>query len=87
MGYCQLQKKSLHGISYTLYQEQCKAIYLKGSLLNPFPNDKFLDSSKTKEFADDYFKFDENGRQLSKRIENTVRDAHYEQFLLFPQCF
>ena len=27
-------------------------------LVNPLPDDKFLDSSKLKEFADDYFKFD-----------------------------
>ena len=49
-----------------------------------------LDSSKLKEFADDYFEFDENGRKLSKRVENTVEKgeiARYEQFLLFPQCF
>ena len=49
-----------------------------------------LDSSKLKEFADDNFKFDENGRKLSKRIENTVGKgeiARNEQFLLFPQCF
>ena len=55
-------------------------------MLKPFPNDKFLDSSK---FADN-FKFDENGRKLSKRVENTVAKgeiARYEQFLLFPQCF
>ena len=25
-----------------------------------------------KEFADDNFKFDDNGRKLSKRVENTV---------------
>ena len=49
-----------------------------------------LDSSKLKEFADDNFKFDENGRKLSKQVENTVGKgeiARYEQFLLFPQCF
>ena len=51
---------------------------------------QILDSSKLKEFADDNFRFDENGRNLSKRSENTVGKgeiAHYEQFLLFPQCF
>ena len=45
---------------------------------------------KLKEFADDNFKFDENGKKLSKRVENTVGKgeiARYEQFLLFPQCF
>ena len=49
-----------------------------------------LDSSKLREFADDNFKFYENGKKLSKRAENTVgkgENAHYEQFLLFPQCF
>ena len=51
---------------------------------------QILDSWKLKEFADDNFKFDENGRKLSKRVENTVGKgeiARYEQFLLFPQCF
>ena len=36
------------------------------------------------------FQIDENGRKLSKRVENTVGKgeiARYEQFLLFPQCF
>ena len=43
-----------------------------------------------KEFADHNIRFDENGRKLSKQIENTVGKgeiARYEQFLLFPQCF
>ena len=58
--------------------------------LNPFPDDKILNSSKLKEFANDNFKFDKNGRKLSKQVENTVEKgeiARYEQFLLFPQCF
>ena len=49
-----------------------------------------LDSSKLKEFADDNFKFHENGRKFSKWVENTEGKgeiACYEQFLLFPQCF
>ena len=49
-----------------------------------------LDSSKQKEFADDNFKSDENGRKLSKWVENTVgkgKNPMKEQFLLFPQCF
>ena len=42
------------------------------------------------ETANDNFKFDENGRKLSKWVENTVEKgeiARHEQFLLFPQCF
>ena len=31
-----------------------------------------LDSSKPKEFADDNFEFDENGRKFSKWVQNTV---------------
>ena len=43
-----------------------------------------------KEFADDNFMFDENGRKFSKWVENIVGKgeiACYKQFLLFPQCF
>ena len=56
----------------------------------PITRRQILDSSKPKEFADDNFKFDENGRKLSKRVENPVGKgeiARNEQFLLFPQCF
>ena len=51
---------------------------------------KISDSSKLKWFADDNFKFNKNGRILSKWVENIVGKgeiARYEQFLLFPQCF
>ena len=66
------------------------SIKLNWNPINPLPDVKFLDSSKLKKFADDNFKFDENGRKLSERVENTVGKgeiARYEQFLLFPQCF
>ena len=56
----------------------------------PFPKRQILDPSKLKEFADDNSNVDENGKKLSKRVENTVGKgeiAHYEQFLLFPRCF
>ena len=42
------------------------------------------------EFADNNFKFDENGRKFFKWVENTVEKgeiAHYEQFILFPTVF
>ena len=51
---------------------------------------KILHSSKPKKFADDNFKFNENGRKLSKWVENTLRKGkitRYEQFLLFSWCF
>ena len=55
-----------------------------------FPKRHNLHSSKLKEFADDNFKFDKNGRKFYKRVDNTVGKgeiARHEQFLLFPQCF
>ena len=58
--------------------------------LQCFQKNCTADSSKLKEFADDKFSFDENGRKFSKWIENTVakvKIASYEQFFLFPQCF
>ena len=60
------------------------------NLFKPITRRQILDSSKMKEFADDNFKFDKNGRKFSTRVENIVGKgeiAHYEQFLLFPQCF
>ena len=56
----------------------------------PVTRRQILDSSKLKEFADNNFKFHENGRKLSKWVENTVGKeeiARIEQFLLFPPCF
>ena len=56
-------------------------------VFNPFPNNKFFASSEFREFADDNYKFAENGRKFFKWTENTVGKgeiACYEQFLLFP---
>ena len=39
-------------------------------ILNPLTDDKILDSSTLKEFADNNFKFVKNGRKFSKRVEN-----------------
>ena len=61
---------------------------LNFKVINPFPKRQILDSFTLKEFADDNFRFDENGRRFSKRVENTVGKgeiACHEQFLLFPQ--
>ena len=58
--------------------------------LTHYQTKNFLDKSKLKQSADDKFKFHENSRKFSKRVENTVGKgeiARYEQFLLFPHCF
>ena len=49
-----------------------------------------LDPSELKENADDNLNFDENGRQFTQKVENTMGKggiARYEQFFLFSQCF
>ena len=38
----------------------------------PITRWQILDASKLEEFADDNFRFDENGRKLSKQVGNTV---------------
>ena len=56
----------------------------------PITRQQILDWSKLKQSADNSFKFDENIKEFSKRVENTVGKgeiARYEQFLLLPQCF
>ena len=56
----------------------------------PFPKQQILDSSKLREFLDNNFKCDENGRKFSKQVQKTVGKgeiACFQQFLLFPQCF
>ena len=48
-----------------------------------FPKQQIFGSSKLKEFADDNFRFDENGSECSKKVENTVEKgeiAHSEHF-------
>ena len=40
--------------------------------LKSFPKQQILDSPKLKEYADNNFEFDDSGRMLSKKEENTV---------------
>ena len=50
----------------------CNKYSLYLDMYKSFPKQQILDSSKLKEFADDNFKFDENGRKFAKPVENTV---------------
>ena len=59
-------------------------------MFSPITRQQILESYELKDFADDNFKCDENGRRLARLVENTVGKgeiARYEQFLLFLQCF
>ena len=58
--------------------------------VNSLPNDKILDWSKLKVFADDKINLTENFKFGLGRVENSVgkgENAGYQHFLLFPQCF
>ena len=59
-------------------------------LFNSFPNDKFLDWSKLKAFADNKINMTEKLKFVFGRVENVEgkgENAAYQHFLLFPQCF
>ena len=59
-------------------------------VFNSLPNDKILDWSKFKAFADDKMNVTKELKFVSGREENIVgkgENAGYQHFLLFPQCF
>ena len=75
---------------YLLYKQRVLLFhsFAMTFLVLPSPKQQILASSKLKEFADNNFKFNENGRKLSKQGENTVGKgeiARKEQFLLFAE--
>ena len=60
------------------------------TIINPFPNDKSLDTSRLKAFEDDNLNIAKMAIFLFDRLENTFgkgENAIYQHFLLFPQCF
>ena len=59
-------------------------------MVNFLPNDKILDLSKLKAFAEDKISVTQKLKFKLGRVENNVgkgENAGYQHFLLFPQCF
>ena len=59
-------------------------------LVNYIPNNKFLDWSKLKAFADDKINVTENIKFVLGKVENIVgkgENAGNQHFLLFRLCF
>ena len=57
---------------------------------NPLPDDKILDMTKLKAYADDKLNIVKMMISLFNKVENTVEkgeNAGCQHFLLFPQCF
>ena len=58
--------------------------------MNSLPNDKILDVTKLKAFADDKMNIAQMMIFVFDRVENIVgrgENAGYQHFLLFPKCF
>ena len=73
----------MHQIRHRIGQE----FFGKGLSL---PNDKILDLTKFKAFADDKIILTQKLKFMLRRVENIVgkgENAGHQQFLLFPQCF
>ena len=76
-----------YGVQSDLYLNCQTTNHFKSLTLSQTTNFRL---SKLKEYADNYFEFDENGRMSSKWVGNgweKEKIACHEQFLLFPQCF
>ena len=58
--------------------------------INSFPNNKILDATKLKAYADDKLNIHKMTISLFDRVENTVgkgKNTGFQHLLLFPQCF
>ena len=58
--------------------------------VNSLPNDKTLDVTKLKAFADNKINVGQMMISVFDRVENIVgkgENAGYQHFLIFPQCF
>ena len=86
-----LPNLSLTGLKDRLSPRNKKKRYniLMKCTLNPLPNDKILDMSKLKTFADNNLNVNQKSKFALGREENVGNgeNAGYQHFLLFPQCF
>ena len=82
-----LSKNILHSQSFNYSHLH---VYVNKNQVNSLPNDKFLDWSIGKAFADNKLNVAEKLKFILGRVENMVgkgENAGYQHFLLFPQCF
>ena len=63
---------------------------MEEDMFNPLPNDKILDLSKLKAFADNKINVTQKGKFALGWLENIVgkgENACHQHFLFFQQCF
>ena len=73
-----------------LYTHCTTKLCFASGFISCLPNDKILDLSKLKAFADDKINVTEKLKFVLGRVENFVgkgENAGYQHFLLFLQCF
>ena len=81
---------SLCGINTTFKESSLCSESSQNISFNSLPNDKILDWSKLKAFADDTINVTQKFKFVLGRVENIVgkgENAAHCHFLLFPQCF
>ena len=72
---------------YIFRTSKCSIVW---KLVHSLPNNKFLEWSKLKAFADDKIKVAEKLKFVLDKVENIAgrgENTGYKHFLLFPQCF
>ena len=85
---CEKRRKCNSPAFFPLFKMFSEAYYLR--FVNPLPDNKILDQTKLKAFADDKLNVTKMIISVFDRVENIVgkrRNCLYKQFLLFPQCF
>ena len=74
-------QNNLSQIHIFLPNDKILDLYQLESLILQANRQQILDPSKLKEFADDNFKFGENGRKIAKRVENTVGKGEIARYI------
>ena len=83
---CFVPHQNRHRLSYSVCRLTESSILLS---VNSLPNDKILDWSNLKAFADDQINVTQELKFVLGREENIIgkgENAGYQHFLFFPQC-
>ena len=87
---CLIESWSNDKVSDSLKSKALTEFDGKYKVVNPLPNDKILDWSKLKAFADYKINVAEKLKAVLEQVENITgkgENAGYQHFLLFPKCF
>ena len=88
-GSPRLQKTRVRTLWYCITEKLLSCCLVCQCMFNSLPNDKILDDSKLKVFAEDKINVAKKLKFVLGRVENMGKgeNAGYQHFLLFPRCF